>query len=378
MTTILEPHENGAFRAKLTSCVNSLSYSLGDISNTVSPGTYTLFIGNVVNVQVCCTLEQQRNEYLYELTLHPKSIIKDNLPSSGVLLHVQSPISRNVENNMYRDAPRQCTDSLTVASYRCIESIHNLTFEQIWTLVYVLFSFWPSQEYIALDVSKSDATRASIFRLVQSGLAREWNSKTESKHPKYLNHLLLSRTRFWQGDGPLPAGGWIPALQSCKFPSDSTQTILEKEAMDESQSALTGASFDLNFNSWPNRQRKLVYSRYVPEYKKLLTFNLLDFKMDSDRKYYDDCLNRSGNMYPSTSAEPFDDLKPLPSRFHLACDYDETCYGLASVELAQNVTSSSSHEKIRQSAIHYLDIREDADMDPVPRLAFLRSVLHVR
>lgn len=374
MTTILEPHANGAFRAKLTSCVSSLSYSLGDIPNIISPGTYILFN---VNVQVSRTLKQERNEYVYELTLYPKRIIKDNLPSSGVLLHVQSPIFRNVETEMYRDAPRQCTDSLTVVSYRCIESVNNLTFEQIWTLVYVFFTFWSSQEYIALDVSKSDATRASIFRLVQSGLARQWNNKTESKHPKYQNHLLLSRTRFWQGDGPLPAGGWIPALQSCKFPSDFTQTILEKQTMGESQNALASANFDMNFNSCPNRRRKLVYTRYVPEYKKLLTFGLLDFKMDSDRKYYGDCLNRSGNTYPSSYAEPFHDLKPFPSHCHLACDYDGTCYGLASVELGQNVTSSSSHAEIRQSVIRSLHIREDADVDPIPRLAFLRSVLHV-
>lgn len=374
-----EPCENGSFWVMPTQCIDSLTHSLGVSPNGVVPGVFSLCIGRMMDIKVTQVHKLRGSSLYYEVFLDFKEKGEDIMHTPGVHLNVRIPQPKGprLQYKLHWGQPRQFTNGLPVVSMQSDTTVEFITLHQIWAFAYVLFSLWPTQEYIALDAHKSVARHTWLLPLLQSGLVQQWTRSVYTE-ANYKHHVLLSRTKFWQGAGPLPVGGWIPTLVGLELSGYPTKAPEEDFIPDVSNEVLCTGDAQRGLKSWRNLRRKTLYKRLVPFINKMLTFRLMDFNLESDRSIYGGCTGSSCEYYPSSHFADFKDLNVIPSDSYLACELDGTCFAYAQVKLGGKITASSTQSEIRQSSIERVKLFKHADISPEIRLEWIRSLLHVR
>lgn len=151
------------------------------------------------------------------------------------------------------------------------------TVGQIWTLVYAIFSMWPSEEFFRLSFS-GPYKEQLCKELVATGLAQSFPNEGKLQ----IHDITISRAAFWQGAaspfGKLPA--WIPSPQKSDAPRRSTVDYPAFPLQYTVTSKLTGRPVHAQHPIRPAKPERgaTIYSRYIPHLDEFFAMDHLDYR----------------------------------------------------------------------------------------------------
>lgn len=160
-----------------------------------------------------------------------------------------------------------------------------LSLLNVWALTYIFFTLWPDQEYFVLQTRSAPSSDAWVVPMLASGLAVPHPADTQARKTPVdtdaSGEVLVSRAAFWQGAGPLPAGGWVPVLDS-----DATYPHLAQSHRAAPSGLAVGTLHPARvpkLGLWNVQHATLpLYRRYIPELGQTLTFRLASSLSDTD------------------------------------------------------------------------------------------------
>lgn len=346
--------------------VATLIYNLGDDPIPVNPGKQILQIGmdTELELQVEYASASDQDAQRYAVSLHPIKPKESEFAVPNVHLCVEAPHHRPSERD--NRAKRRGEKHLMTVRFEGKESIQNISQSQIWAFSYALFTLWPDQDYIALWPTASVAWQSWLLPLLQSGLAV---SALPIGYPvpgnRYKNTIFLSREEFWQGTGPLVAGGWIPVLSGSLLDRPA-----HREEVLEDTLSLTQSNFEQNIYEIISLGRTVpLYRRYIPELSRVLTFHTLNPKCDNDVAFCEEfCDDDMLSVYDCG-----EELAEARNMF--ACGWNDQSFGI--VDFDQHRDTTGNETEFGSGAEFKLFVSKKSSLSDYERLVWVRSVIHV-
>lgn len=241
-----------------------ISFSAPHVSARIAPGSYTFFLGSLSKIRVKVERTKLGNTNDLHYTIRLFNLGKDKSifvhPQAEVYVRTHIPVTSPTQSHKAKiQQPKR--PFIPIISFFYKED-DPLTLHHIWCFCYTLFTFWPEQEFIALDTSTSATLPYWLLPLMASRIAGPWPEALGIKEfQQYQSTVALSRAEFWQGAGPLIMGGWVPALDGQR---------LQVSYMDFQTST------DLSLLPW-EITRKVIpfYERYIAEFGETISFFML-------------------------------------------------------------------------------------------------------
>lgn len=249
-------------------------------STTVAPGSYPLVVNGdttlTIHVAHADSSAAHQNGPLHVVT--PSAAQPSALIAHDGVMKVAPPAAPYTH-------PSQEPDDNTLKA-RALRFAHvelaapaQLTLLQVWTFAYVFFTLWPDQEYFVLATKPSMSPEAWVAPLLHTELALP-NPACTDADPLPAS-VLVSRAAFWQGAGPLPAGGWVPAIDL--DPRAANVNEMLRAAPDSSAPGSLYAACLPKLGLWSLQHAQVpLYRRYIPELKQTLTFRLARSSSETD------------------------------------------------------------------------------------------------
>lgn len=306
-----------------------ISFNAPHVSTRIAPGSYTFPLGSLskIRVKVERTRPENTNDLHYIIRLfsfgNGKSIFVH--PQAEVHVCTYSPVTSPIQSRKAKiQQPKYPFIPIVSFFYKEADP---LTLHHIWCFCYILFTFWPEQEFIALDTSRSEILPYWLLPLMASRIAGPWPETLGIKElQQYKSTVALSRSEFWQGAGPLEMGGWVPALDGQR---------LQVSYMDFQTST------DLSLLPW-EMTRKLVpfYERYIAEFGETISFYMLTPNWIAGHDQPSLVLpTESFSFECNWDGEPFATVSTNRNEFHVNCN--------------RNYIQDQSHQRVgTQSIIH--------------------------
>ncbi|WFD42277.1 hypothetical protein MPSI1_000918 [Malassezia psittaci] len=243
---------------------------------TVRQGAFHTVIGQ--NIKVDIVVHHDSNaEPSDRGPLHSIAVRAVPLLKESVEIDVRPPAEP------YTDASQEPDDNSLEARCKRFAQIkqaasQELSIVHMYLVLLAFFTLWPGEEYFVVELRNNNQADLISF-LLYSQLASRLPSTTETDAGDFAQPLLVSRAEFWQGAGPMLAGGWIPAL----FTDDSARDLV-KMSSSLSHAQLLQLSTSLPRLSLESLQTfdTPIYSRYIPELQQTLTFRCANSSSDTD------------------------------------------------------------------------------------------------
>lgn len=346
--------------------VATLIYNLGDDTIPVNPGKQILQIGmdTELELQVEYAPVSDQDVQRYVISLHSIKPRESDFTAKNVHLCVEAPHRRPSERG-YK-AKRCGEKRLVTAVIEGKESIQSISQSQIWAFSYALFTLWPDQDYIALWPTASVAWQSWLLPLLRSGLAV---LALPNGYPVPLNRykeaVFISREEFWQGTGPLVAGGWIPVL------SDSLldESAHLEEILEDTLSLTQSIFANLIYKIISLGRTDPLYRRYIPELSRVLTFHTLNPKCDKDIAFCEE-FDDDGMMSMYDFEGELTEDRP-----EFACAWNGQLFGI--VDFDQHQDTIGNETEFGSGAEFKLFVSKMSSLSDYERLVWIRSVIHV-
>lgn len=272
-TSIVMINERENYRLDKTFDTRLISYNLPSIPGRIIPGYYTFCLGNRsrLRVEIECDSIDCEDNIQYTISLQSPKGQEDLFETCHLKAKVSSKTPKPVDLAKGREIGQE-TVSYPITASLVQDSVSPLTLRQIWWFCYILFSLWPEQEFIALDLRNSSAIQYWLPSLCATRLAGPWPEHFEiSKTPEYASTAALSRADFWQGAGPLKMGGWVPALDEDRLLQD-TYFLHTTDKTNAEGSKLTMREVKENVP---------LYQRFLPEFGICVTFLMQELEWEA-------------------------------------------------------------------------------------------------
>lgn len=248
-----------------------ISYNFPETPTEISPGSYKFFLDGRSELQVEIMRDsfECNNELQYNMNLKRIPTFGGLFERSQLTVHVRIKTLESSKQQSEGEGPPQAMTWYPIVAFICQDSLNHLIIHEIWCYCYILFSLWPNQEYIALDLDKSLAQKRWLLPLYATRLAGPWPENLKiTDIPEYLPTAALSRAEFWQGAGPLYMGAWVPALDERRLLQYDRATFTENESC---------------LKLWELARKHIpVYERFLPEFNIFITFYMLQADTGED------------------------------------------------------------------------------------------------
>ncbi|WFC98197.1 hypothetical protein MYAM1_000921 [Malassezia yamatoensis] len=240
--------------------------SKGVWPTTLRQGTFQTVIGQNVKLDIVVhhdsNAKQSDHGPLHSIAIRAVPLLTEKVevdvtpPAKPFTDSSQEPDDNSLEARCKRFAQVKQTAS------------QQLSVVHVYVLVIAVFTLWPGEEYFVVHMQRKDQADLISF-LLYSQLASHLPSTTETDTGNETQPLLVSRAKFWEGAGPMLAGGWIPTL----FTDDNARDLV-KMSSSISHTQLLQLSTSVPRLSLESVQaiNGPIYSRYIPELRQTLTF----------------------------------------------------------------------------------------------------------
>lgn len=272
-TSIVMIKESENYRLDKTFDTRLISYNLPSIPGRIIPGSYTFCLGDRsrLRMEIECDSVDYKDKIQYTISLQSPEGQKGLFETCHLKAKVINKAPKHVGPAKAKEI-RQESVSYPIATFLVQDLVSPLTLRQIWCYCYTLFSLWPEQEFIALDLKNSSNIQRWLPSLCATRLAGPWPEHFEiSKTLEYASTAALSRADFWQGAGPLKLGGWVPALDEDHLLQD-TYFLHTTDETNAEVSKLTVREVKENVP---------LYQRFLPEFGICVTFLMQELEWEA-------------------------------------------------------------------------------------------------